>query len=202
VAENRDKAEASWRVLRNDDRTPPMDKKDSTDLLEPFNFYVHRASKTDPTAAPNGCDALLILVPCPTLLRNADVANLPREKALEFYRQQFDDEIVAKARKAVLKRLAAMNDNDESLKNLEAHIIHEVVDTPATYADQYNVAAGTPFALSHGFSQLSLTRPGAESDKHPNVLFVGASSRPGNGVPLVLLGAKLVAEKILRRFNI
>ena len=74
-----------------------------------------------------------------------------------------------------------------------------MVDTPATYADQYNVAAGTPFALSHGLSQLSLTRPGSSSKDYPNVLFVGASSRPGNGVPLVLIGAKIVAEKALSK---
>jgi len=32
-----------------------------------------------------------------------------------------------------------------------------------------------------------------------NVLFVGASSRPGNGVPLVLIGAKSVAKTAMKR---
>ena len=43
---------------------------------------------------------------------------------------------------------------------------------------------------------MSITRPGpqAKSD-FKNVLFVGASSRPGNGVPLVLIGAKNTANK-------
>ena len=50
------------------------------------------------------------------------------------------------------------------------------------------------FKLSHGFGQLSLTRPSQQSTME-NVLFVGASTRPGNGVPLVLLGAEQVAEK-------
>jgi phytoene desaturase len=31
-----------------------------------------------------------------------------------------------------------------------------------------------------------------------NVYFVGASTRPGTGVPLVTIGAKLVAERIGR----
>jgi len=30
-------------------------------------------------------------------------------------------------------------------------------------------------------------------------MFCGASARPGNGVPLVLIGAKQVAEKATRR---
>lgn len=34
---------------------------------------------------------------------------------------------------------------------------------------------------SHGFGQLSLTRPNSESKGQDNVLMVGASGRPGNG---------------------
>mmetsp|Transcript_4587 Transcript_4587/g.7119 ORF Transcript_4587/g.7119 Transcript_4587/m.7119 type:complete len:597 (+) Transcript_4587:93-1883(+) len=192
VAETREKAEASWAVLRNQ-----KSGGGNNLFLEPFNFYVHRASKTDPTAAPEGCDAALILVPCSTLLRNEELANMPRDEALAAYQQQFDDRLITKVREAVLRRLSDV----KSLVDLEKHIIHEVVDNPATYASQYNVAAGTPFGLSHGFGQLSLTRPGAESTSHPNVLFVGASSRPGNGVPLVLIGAKLVADKVMRRLE-
>jgi phytoene desaturase (3,4-didehydrolycopene-forming) len=114
---------------------------------------------------------------------------------MDRYKEQFDDKVVAKVRRSVLLRLAAIS----SLQDLERHILNEVVDTPGTYADQYNVAAGTPFGLSHGLSQLSLTRPGASYQGYPNVLFVGASSRPGNGVPLVLIGAKLVAKKALSK---
>jgi phytoene desaturase (3,4-didehydrolycopene-forming) len=183
-AKNRECAKASWRVLRHNERT---------DEVEPCNFYVHRASKTDPTSAPQGCDAILVLVPCETLTRNEEWAKLSRAEAIEQYKQQFDDKVVARIRHSVLLRLAAI----PSLRNLERHILNEVVDTPGTYADQYNVAAGTPFALSHGLAQLSLTRPGASCKEYPNVLFVGASSRPGNGVPLVLIGAKLVAKKAL-----
>lgn len=190
AAENDEQSKASWRALRSDK------VKGATADMEPFNFYVHRASKTDSTAAPNGCDAILVLVPCQTLKRNADWASLPRDEAIRLYKQQFNDEVISQSRQAILKRLAAI----ESLENLEKHIIQETVDTPGTYADQYNVAAGTPFALSHGFGQLSLTRPGAQSSL-PNTLFVGASSRPGNGVPLVLIGAKQAAEKALRKLE-
>lgn len=189
IAENEEQSRASWRALRNDDG-------ENTEV-EPFNFYVHRASKTDPSAAPGGCDAILVLVPCQTLKRNPDWASLPRDEAIMRYKRQFDTTVVLKARDAVLQRLSAI----ESLKGLEKHIIDEIVDTPGTYADQYNVAAGTPFALSHGFGQLSLTRPGAKSSSLPNTFFVGASSRPGNGVPLVLIGAKLAAEKVLKRLK-
>eukprot|EP00957_Ditylum_brightwellii_P163225 12428967-Ditylum_brightwellii.AAC.1 len=173
-ANSREEAEQSWSVLRNDndgDNNKYGKKK-------PFNFYVHRASETDPTAAPEGCDAIMILVPCKTLLRNKDLAKLPRKEAIEKYKDQFDDDFISNMRNEVLERLAVVvdknDDNDDVMKNLRQHILHEVIDTPASYADFYNVGAGVPFGLSHGFGQLSLTRPSAQSKDIENVLFVGA----------------------------
>jgi len=191
---SRTEAEASWKVLREQ---PTLFDKDTREEDAPFNFYVHRASKTDPTAAPEGCDAIMVLVPCRTLLRNAECAKLPREKAMEEYQKQFSEEEVARVKRAVLKRFAAV----ETLENLEEHILDEEYRTPATWAERYNLAAGTPFALSHGFSQLSLTRPGPKSSGLSNVMYCGASTRPGNGVPLVLIGAKQVAEKAIDCLN-
>jgi phytoene desaturase (3,4-didehydrolycopene-forming) len=159
-----------------------------------FNFYVHRACATDLSAAPAGKDSILVLVPCETLERYANLASEPRQEAIDKYRLQFNTSLVDSIRMAVLKRLAVL----DSLSDLELHIVAETVDTPATYADQYNVAAGTPFALSHGLRQLSIMRPGPQSSPFSNVFFTGASTRPGNGVPLVLIGAKLVAEKVVQ----
>ncbi len=56
------------------------------------------------------------------------------------------------------------------------------------------------YQKSHGFSQLSVTRPPQQSSQK-NLLFVGASTRPGNGVPLVLLGAKAVAKKVVQKMK-
>lgn len=190
VAGNRDAAEKSWEVLRSNSSSNSEERS--------FNFYVHRASETDSTAAPEGCDAIMVLVPCKTLLRDDLCATLPRDEAMKLYKDQFDDEMVGSVREIVLQRLSVL----DGLHDLRKHIVHEVVDTPGTYAGLYNLAAGTPFALSHGFGQLSLTRPSAECKEFGNVLFVGASSRPGNGVPLVLLGAKSVASKVEKKLSI
>lgn len=57
------------------------------------------------------------------------------------------------------------------------------------------------YLQSHGFGQLSLTRPSQQSSDFDNLLFAGASTRPGNGVPLVLLGTKQVAQKALRKIQ-
>jgi phytoene desaturase (3,4-didehydrolycopene-forming) len=135
VAGSRSQAQASWQVLRTNQA--------NLDVDEPFNFYVHRASKTDPTAAPPGCDSIMVLVPCQTLLRDGEFAKLNRDEAMARYKEQFSEDVISRARQAVLKRLAAI----DSLQDLEQHILDEVVDTPATWADQFNLAAGAPFAL-------------------------------------------------------
>jgi len=192
---SRSQAEASWQVLRDPQPGSDIGNGDSdSDSDAPFNFYVHRPSKSDPSAAPCGRDTIMVLVPCRTLLREEECANLPKSEAIERYQKQFSPEVVSQIRKAVLKRFAMI----ESLVDMEDHIIHEEYRTPSTWADRYNLAAGTPFALSHGFAQLSITRPGPKSSGLPNVLYCGASTRPGNGVPLVLIGAKQVAEKAIQ----
>ncbi len=211
IAGSQAQAERSWDILRTNEG----------ETQGPFNFYVHRAGKTDPSAAPEGSDSIMVLVPCRTLLRDEECAKLPREQALHRYREQFCESTIQKVREAVLERLGVV----PSLQDLKDEILDEVVDTPATWAEQFHLAAGTPFALastrkrknnlselsfiltiqfalfflqSHGFAQLSLARPSHYCREIPNVLFCGASTRPGNGVPLVLIGAKQVSEKAVR----
>jgi phytoene dehydrogenase-like protein len=43
-------------------------------------------------------------------------------------------------------------------------------------------------------------RPSNRSPDAKNLYFVGASTHPGAGVPIVLISAKLVAERILKEF--
>lgn len=90
-----------------------------------------------------GCDSIMILVPCPTLIRREDLASLSRDEAIEEYKQQFSKDVVEDVREAVLKRLSVLN----GLEKVRDSILHEVVDTPGSYADYYNVGAGVPFGL-------------------------------------------------------
>ena len=178
AASNRTVAEQSWSALRDNTRRTSA----------PFNFYVHCASRTDPSAAPRDGESILVLVPCETLQRDACCAEIPRDKALQTYSEQFDDVYIDNVRQAVLQRMQTIVSLDAS------NIIEESVETPASYASDYNLAAGTPFGISHGFGQLSVFRPAPSK-----ILHVGASTRPGNGVPLVLVGARRIAEQAARR---
>jgi phytoene desaturase (3,4-didehydrolycopene-forming) len=139
-------AERSWASLRGDDdgvATTATARRPSSMVGTPFNFYVHRAGKTDPTACPPGCDSIMVLVPCPALTRDERLASLPRDEAIDAYKRQFGREVVDDARDAVFQRLSVL----KGLENLEDSILDEVVDTPGSYADYYNVGAGVPFGL-------------------------------------------------------
>ena len=69
----------------------------------------------------------------------------------------------------------------------------------------FNIKHGAVFGLSHGLTQLAAFRPPVrtgipqlDSPEVDGLHFVGASTRPGNGVPLVLMGVKVVFEKIMQ----
>jgi phytoene desaturase len=55
---------------------------------------------------------------------------------------------------------------------------------------------GTPFALAHSFRQTGPFRPGNVDRRVPGLVFTGASTVPGVGVPMVLISGKLAARRI------
>ena len=57
---------------------------------------------------------------------------------------------------------------------------------------------GAAFGLSHNFLQVGYLRPQNRHRRYKNLYFVGASTHPGTGLPIVLLSAKLTAERIVR----
>lgn len=151
------------------------------ELLERPNFYVHCPARTDPTAAPPGKDSVMILLP---------VANMQQTDASEY------EALVDAGRLRILKAFS-----DAGLGDIKPLILHEKVITPPMWKEQYGVQHGSAFGLAHGLNQLSIFRP-SNKDKHISGLyFVGASTRPGNGVPLCLIGAKLTAERMLNDFE-
>jgi phytoene desaturase len=67
--------------------------------------------------------------------------------------------------------------------------------TPADWADQ-GMAAGTPFASAHTLTQTGPFRPDNVHSRLSNVVFTGSGTRPGVGVPMVLISGKLAAQRI------
>jgi len=55
---------------------------------------------------------------------------------------------------------------------------------------------GTPFALAHTFRQTGPFRPANVNRRAPGLVFVGSGTVPGVGVPMVLVGGRLAAERV------
>jgi phytoene desaturase len=58
------------------------------------------------------------------------------------------------------------------------------------------MAAGTPFALAHNFSQTGPFRPANTVRGVDNVVLAGSSTVPGVGVPTAVISGRLAADRI------
>src|SRR4030042_6947852 len=141
-------------------------------------FYVHAPSRTDTEAAPPGQDTLSVAV-------GAGHLDAGKNQDWEMLKK--------KTRDAVIKRLEKFG-----LEDFEKHIKFEICYTPESWEDYCNISRGSVFgSLSHNILQMGYFRPHNRHDRYHNLYFVGSSTHPGNGVPNVLLSAKLVSERIL-----
>jgi phytoene desaturase len=147
------------------------------------SFYVHAPARTDPSAAPCGQDTLMVLVP---------VGHLDSGIAQDW------DALQARARSAVIHRLA----QSTGIVDLEQHLKCEVSYTPRDWFSLYNLAKGAAFGLSHNFMQVGYLRPHNRHHTYGNLYFVGSSTHPGTGLPMVLLSARLTTERILKEHGL
>ncbi len=84
------------------------------------------------------------------------------------------------------------------MEDIGQSVVFEKVRTPEDWKREYNLEEGAAFGIGHGISQVGYFRPPLASRSIGGLYFVGASTRPGTGVPLVTIGARLVAERIGR----
>jgi len=142
------------------------------------SFYVHAPVRTDPMAAPANQDTLSVTVA---------VGHIDKTKNQDW------DIIRQRTRHAVIKRLKQFG-----MEDIEEHIKFEICHTPENWESVCNISRGSVFgSLAHNVFQMSYFRPHNRHDRYHNLYFVGGSTHPGNGIPNVLLSAKLVAERIL-----
>jgi phytoene desaturase len=138
------------------------------------SLLVSTPTVTDPSLAPAGHSSRYILVPTPNLAADLDWAAIgPR------YRDE------------ILRRLERLG-----YEGLAESIEVESFVTPADW-EQRGLACGAPFAAAHTFWQSGPFRP--DNLAFDNVVFVGSGTRPGVGVPMVLISGRLAAERILGR---
>jgi len=176
------------------------------------NFYVHCPSRSDLTAlsSPGDSDSVMVLLPVANLQEVAEgvaaaegaTAASPGDPAAAAALN--DDEgalLVAAGRRAILRALAAALPGTLAeaggASDLAERIALEEVRAPPSWRGRHALAHGAAFGLQHGLGQLAALRPALRDGRVGGFYCVGASARPGNGVPLVLTGAGLCADAVL-----
>lgn len=140
-------------------------------------FYVSVPSDTDPSLAPPGDTAAFALVPTPTLSALGPV-DWPST--------------IATARDFIFNRLRAQGATLDP-----ARIAVEEVWTPDIWGRHFGLFDGSAFGASHTLFQMGPLRASNFDRQIGGLYYVGASTTPGTGVPMVTLGGKMTAERIL-----
>jgi phytoene desaturase len=148
-------------------------------LSEEFCFYVHSPVRTDPSAAPENQDSISVVIP---------VGHIDQNKNQDWTR------IRNMAREGVIRRLEKLG-----FSGFADHIKFEICYLPGTWESAFHVSRGATFgSLGHNIMQMGYFRPHNRHNRYQNLYFTGGSTHPGNGIPLVLLSAKLTSERILK----
>lgn len=146
---------------------------DAGRLMRDPSFMVSLPSRTDPELAPPGSSAAYVLFPAP---------NLDHTHPLDWARLR------GPYRESMLNAV-----QEAGYQGFGEAIETEVMITPSDWAKR-GLGAGTPFAAAHTFGQTGpLRSPNTLGD---NVVFAGASTTPGVGVPMVLISGRLAAERL------
>lgn len=140
-------------------------------------FYASFPSKTDESAAPQGKEAGIFLIPLAPGL--TDIPEL-REEYFEKIMTRFEKLTNQEVKKFVIfKESFCVND----------------------FIEQYNSYKGNAYGLANTLFQTAFLRPKLKSSKVDNLYFTGQLTVPGPGVPPSLISGKLTAQLIKKNAN-
>jgi len=140
-------------------------------------FYVCAPSRTDPSLAPAGGENVYVLVPVPS----QDPAR-PLDWSVEGPRLEA----------AMLARLERFG-----LPDLRRHVVVKRAFTPDDFAGRFSATRSEAFGLSHGLDQVGFFRPHNRHRTLANCYFVGQSTHPGCGIPMAMISARCVVDRIV-----
>ena len=148
------------------------------------SFHLNVPTVTDPSLAPPGHTLLYVLAPMPNLQADGHPAIDWGQKA----------PIV---REKLITQLEKIVD-----PQLRQHIVWEREYRPTDFIADYNASYGTAFgSLAMNFFQATYFRPHNKSHDIRGLYFVGQGTYPGIGMPMVMISARLVTERISQEWN-
>jgi diapolycopene oxygenase len=137
--------------------------------------YLAAPSATDPSVAPEGGEALYVLVHTPYLRPGQDWT-----KMLPGYRQVILDK---------LKRTAGMED-------IEERIVVERSLTPQDIHERYRVLDGAIYGLASHGRWTGAFKPGNRSRAVKGLYLAGGAAHPGPGMPMVMMSGWIAADAL------
>ena len=143
-------------------------------LAEDFSLYLHRPTATDPSVAPEGCDAFYVLSPVPNLDGTTDWKTMA-----EPYRRKIAEHL-----------------ENTIMPGLQESIISSRLLTPLEFRDDLQSIKGNAFGVEPRLTQLAWFRPHNKSEDIDNLFIVGAGTHPGAGVPGVLSAARILDKVV------
>jgi phytoene dehydrogenase-like protein len=140
-------------------------------------LYIAAPSRTDPTQAPKGCEALYILIHTPYMRPGQ--------------RWEGSGGLLEQYRPVVMDKMRRMG-----FKDLEDNIVVERTLTPQSIDRMYNAEGGAIYGLaSHGRLKGGF-KPRNRSKVFKNLYLAGGSANPGPGVPMVLMSGVTAARAL------
>jgi phytoene desaturase len=136
-------------------------------------YYVNVSTKSDKSCAPEGCENIFILCPVPDLR----------------YKNNWDD-------KDELADNIITDFSDRVGYDVKSNILTKSIKTPIDWQDSFNLYRGSGLGLAHDLDQVGAFRPKNKDEYFSNLYYVGASTTPGTGLPMVVISSKLVTERI------
>src|SRR5215213_7908600 len=137
--------------------------------------YLAAPAATDPSVAPNGGEALYVLVHTPYLRPHHDWSQM-----FPAYRQVILDK---------LKRTAGMSDIEDRIV-VERHL------TPQDIHDRYKVLNGAIYGLASHGKFMGAFKPGNRSRQVRGLYLAGGAAHPGPGMPMVMMSGWIAADAL------
>lgn len=151
-----------------------VDIYDNKTIPSSASIYVSRTTATDPTTAPKGHENIFVLVPLPT---GITLTATQQRKLVDRFIRQIATQI-------------NQPDLIERVVTIESF-------GPNDFKTTFNAWEGTALGMSHLLTQSAMWRIPNKSKKLKNLYYVGATTVPGIGLPMCLIGAELVYKRIV-----
>lgn len=151
--------------------------KNRIKLDSPY-YYVNANSRFNKSSAPEGCENLFILCPVP------DLRYKPEWSDREWLADVIIDDI-----------------SERTGFDVRSNLITKVVLDPVDWQNMFALYRGSGLGLGHKITQVGAFRPSNRDEEFKNLFYVGASTVPGTGLPMVMISSRLTVERIDNEFK-